>query len=52
MIQDSPAAHKNYTLSFYILQKEIAISKLKNYILASIRATLSTWYQVPPETSI
>ena len=24
MIQDSPAAHKNYTLSFYILQKEIA----------------------------
>ena len=32
MQQDSPAAHKNYTLAFYI-QKEIATYKLNSYIL-------------------
>jgi hypothetical protein len=37
MMQDSPAVYKNYTLAFYI-QKQIATSKLNNYILlASIR---------------
>ena len=43
MMQDSPAAHKNYTLAFYVL-KEIATSKLNNYVLASIRATSGTSY--------
>ena len=35
MMQDSPAAHKNYTIAFYI-NKEIAISKLNLYILSSV----------------
>ena len=39
MMQDSPATHKNYTIAFNI-QKEIATSRLINYILAFIRATL------------
>ena len=40
MMQDSPVAHKNYTVALYI-QKEIAKSKLNTYILACTRATSS-----------
>ena len=47
MMQDSPAAHKNYTIAFCI-QKEIAIYKLNNYILVSLAlGTVSIDIPVP-----
>ena len=46
MVQDSPAAQKNYTLVFHI-QIEIATSKRNNYEQASIRATSANRSEVP-----
>ena len=38
MLEDSPAAHNNYTVGFYVWKQIATSSKLRNYILSS-----STW---------